>query len=346
MQEQNLRHAIRFQFDGLLETTSQEPKWGIPAAHPFFGGWQTLVPYTLGESKDLMREVADKDQARWDAANVDLEILGNTVKVEGFFGIVRSWFTCTDWLSLYRSQSRVLLAWDGRSVNDKDDFEILQRIESELFDTTKYYGASELLTVITYGEGLYGTITILRVSLESRSPIARVMMNIGTMRDRVPKTLLKGMQLKHQIKIASKDGEIIFLDHGGQGYPCLMSAQTVTMAGGGKSTTPWCMGDGWRKALGIQHNPEKEKDGLVATIPQMIALLHLMGSALSDLHSTQAFSFSSPVNSTSPKSRYNISRAIKITSGPNGYGHPGRKVTVKVLFPNDSEWAKEKILWA
>src|SRR5271154_4161563 len=52
MHEQNLRHAIRFKVEGLLDTTSEEPKWTVDTALPFFGGWEVLVPYTLGESKD------------------------------------------------------------------------------------------------------------------------------------------------------------------------------------------------------------------------------------------------------------------------------------------------------
>ena len=117
--EDMLQKAIRFAGKGLLETSSEEPGWIEDTPIRFFAGWEPLMPYPLADSNNLVQEISDKCQDRWDAAKLEVGAQGVSVKVEGFFGIIRSWLSPTDWLSLYRSQSRTLYAIDGRSLTVK-----------------------------------------------------------------------------------------------------------------------------------------------------------------------------------------------------------------------------------
>ena len=316
----------------MLESTSPEPDWTSTSPIACFAGWEHLVPYNLSPSTNLVKEVAEIVQKRRENAKVNIAVLGISVGIDQLFGIVRSWFLSEDWLSLFRSKVRILLAWDGRSINNPKDHEILENIEWNLFDTTKYDGVCELMTVITYGEGYYGIISLLRVSL-----VGNVVGNIepiGCMKS-VPKAILKNMQKKHeQIKLVHKAQRIRYIDSGGQGYPCFMSAVSVTEDNyGKKSFEPWSVGDGWRKALGVKHDPVSKSDEIVATVPQMMALLHLKGSCLRDLRSSVPLKFEPAVRSGTEAE---IRRGVKIHDGPNGIGHVGKKSTVIVLFPRDS----------
>ena len=138
--------------------------------------------------------------------------------------------------------------------------------------------------------------------------------------------------------------------------PVLVTTRTVNRKGK-ENVTPWQeLGEAWRTALGIAY--DKEDDGLVATIPQMMTLLHLKGYGLHKLHSTPVQEFKASLQSapydTSPDAApceqanpdWKIRRGIQITSGPGRYGHAGRRVKVITLFPEDSAWAKEMLLWA
>jgi hypothetical protein len=339
-----LHEAIQFDVKRLLETASPEPEWTARRTVLFLAGWAPLTPYYLEEAKNLVKEVADNGQERWNTAKRDSSVQSTSVRVDSVFKLIHSWFTPKDWLSLYRSQPRTLFAIDGRSTQNTEDRQILNMIEHHLFDTTKYNGECELMTVITYDNDFnYGTVTLLRVSLSRH--LALHMDTLGSMRD-VPRAILKNMQRQQQIKLISKEDKIKYLQLGDQEYPYLMSVQTVTTITRKKLYTPWKIGDGWRRALGIKHDPTTENDGLVATIPQMVALLHLKGSGLYDLHSSEVFTFSSPVDRNSTISRYDINRGIRINLGPKGMGHTGKVAVVVVLFPSDSDWAHERILWA
>lgn len=353
--EVSLRTVMRFDRIGLIETTVEEPDWEVQAAQRLFAGWEALVPYKLPESRNIVQEVVDQHQARWDAAKVNVNAGVGGGGVEGFFGIVHGWFHPTDWISLYRAKSRDIYAWSGRNVSNTDDLGILTELESQLFDTSKYHGTSEFMTVLTYGSHNHGTATLFRATLEPRKNMAAIMEPLATMTD-VPKQILRIIQkgVTSKIKLVQRGDHIRCLTSGGQPYASPARVTTTgTNAKGKKFKTVWEIGDGWRRALQIQHDPSKEDDGIVTTIPQMIALLHLKGSFLHNFKSSPVEFFPEPLESI-PHSNdkaelhpgWKIARGVKMLNTPGRHGHFGSKVTVVVIFPEDSSWASEEILWA
>ncbi|KAJ5665521.1 uncharacterized protein N7477_007969 [Penicillium maclennaniae] len=353
--EVSLRTAMRFDRVGLIETEEEEPDWDAQTGQPFFAGWDALVPYQLPESRNIVQEVVDNHQERWDNAKINVDAGVGGGGLEGFFGIIHGWFHPTEWISLYRAKTRNIYAWAGRNASNSEDSATLASLESQLFDITKYRGTSEYMTVLTYGESYYGVATLLRVSLKPQEELALILEPLAMMKD-VPKQVLQIMQggVSSIIKLVQRGDKIRCIETGGQDYAAPALITTVGTTRRGKMfKVPWDIGDGWRHALGIQHDQAKEKNGIVATIPQMMALLHLKGSGLHDLESSPMEGFSVPLEANPHKDdndqlapRWEIRRGLKILHGPQREGHFGNKVTVAVIFPQDSLWAREKVLWA
>ena len=120
------------------------------------------------------------------------------------------------------------------------------------------------------------------------------------------------------------------------------------------TTTPWTTGESWRSALGIARGPD-DTEALVATIPQMLAFIHIVGSKV-DHTSTSAVVIGSeplqwsPVRDAPPGDSphsYNIKRAVSISPADeiDVLAHPSGKTRINVFFPRDADWAKENILW-
>ncbi|KAJ9120723.1 hypothetical protein QFC22_002654 [Naganishia vaughanmartiniae] len=217
-------------------------------------------------------------------------------------------------------------------------------IESQLFDVTKYHGECNHITVITYNEGLNGLITLFEITLREESDVAISVDLVGVMQ-KVPKAILKSMRVHHAIRLFSKNRSLEFgpdnRPDGSPRLPCFMEIGTRT------SETAWRTGDGWRRALGVGHDAATQFNGLVATIPQMIALMHSKSSNLHSVLSTPPYDIApSEQGQLESPSGLKVFRTVKIRAKPQGEVHSGNEVTVKAFYPSDSNWAKETILWA
>ncbi|EEU47026.1 uncharacterized protein NECHADRAFT_78032 [Fusarium vanettenii 77-13-4] len=109
--------------------------------------------------------------------------------------------------------------------------------------------------------------------------------------------------------------------------------------------TPWSSsGGGRRQALRVpeQTTEYSSGEGLIATIPQMIGLLHLQYQTLTRLVSSQAFVFEKPIDSSGGLLR----RGILLKGRPEGLSHIGQNTRIAVLFPMDSAWVREQFFWA
>ncbi|KFZ25363.1 hypothetical protein V502_00159 [Pseudogymnoascus sp. VKM F-4520 (FW-2644)] len=358
--EDSIRIGLKVQRTRLLETDSKEVEWdyqGRGTYGKFFAGWETLVPYDLKAAGNLVQTVIDENQKRWDGAALKVDVLGNGAEIGGFFGIIRDLFTFKDWLSLYRAQARTIFSCDGRDVTVPGDLRILENQEHHLFDTTKYNGDTEMMTVITYGSGQYGTASLFRVNLTPHKPgkpSKAALMDVLAYAKQVPRPILRRLRMNGRIELVQKKGKIRCLYDGGQFQPSPVRVSTqLTNKKNKKVLSPWeNIGDGWRSALGIAIG-ENDDDALVATIPQMMALLHLKGSALHNFESTPIEEFETPLLSVhydeddaKSNPEWNIKRGLKIIKGPDRDGHNADRAKVVVLFPQDSLWAKELLLWA
>ena len=356
--EDSMRIGLNVERTRLLETDSLEVEWDYQGRGTYgrlFAGWEPLVPYDLNAAGNLVQSVIDENQKRWDAAALKVNVLGNSTEIGGFFGIIRNWFTFRDWLSLYRAQARTIFSCDGRDVKVPEDLKILENQEHHLFDTTKYYGDTEMMTVITYGSGQYGTVSLFKVTLTPHKP-GKPSKGRPNGCPCIRKASTSGHSTRPPdgwpYRAPTKKGKIRSLYDGGQFQPSPVRIFTrSTNKKNKKNLSPWeNIGDGWRSALGIAIG-DNDDDALAATIPQMMALLHLKGSGLYNLKSTPIEEFETPLlsvpyNEDDSKSNpdWTIERGLKIINGPDRDGHDADRFKVVVLFPSDSLRAKEQLL--
>ena len=96
----------------------------------------------------------------------------------------------------------------------------------------------------------------------------------------------------------------------------------------------------------MEVNEANDREALVASIPQMLALLHINGF---NLHGMKAklFKLKDPLRALQGRTVSNrpVQQVVYITEPPKCSGHPPGRVRVRVLYPIDSEWAKEGLLW-
>jgi hypothetical protein len=161
--------------------------------------------------------------------------------------------------------------------------------------------------------------------------------------------LLKALKdAPRRIELVRKQHKTRLIRAGHQSAPLLAQVEThVPQAPDVKWST---LGQAWRDALRTVESSLHE--GLVATIPQMISLLHLNGSGLHAMTSTPIHEFSTPLVYNQPAdlppsslSDLEVTRGVKLLEGPRCDAHYGTRIKVVVLFPRESAWANEKILW-
>jgi hypothetical protein len=84
---------------------------------------------------------------------------------------------------------------------------------------------------------------------------------------------------------------------------------------------------------------ENDADGVVATIPQFLALLHASRSIV------EAASAAAATMRTVETDDGESVRAVSLKEVPKGRRHTGRDVHVVVLVPEGAIWAEERIFW-
>ncbi|KAK4040666.1 hypothetical protein C8A01DRAFT_15472 [Parachaetomium inaequale] len=96
-----------------------------------------------------------------------------------------------------------------------------------------------------------------------------------------------------------------------------------------------------RGAVRMEAGPiMQDVDGVVATIPQFLALLHASRSIIEKASSAPA---TARLVETEGGERL---RAVSLSDAPRGTRHRGRDVHVVVLVPDGAKWATERIFWA
>jgi len=359
--EGELRNALKYGRNGRLETEGDEPSWTVDSpniqALPFFAGWEALEPYTLPASQQLIAELIDRTQSRWDQAKFSLDIMGNGASVEGWFGIFRHWFKAHDWLTLYRSRQRTIFAWPGRTL--PGDIQVLAQLEANMMSTTRFLGDSDQLLVFTCGRTA-GSVDMYRSTLATighglaRTSLTRQLDHLAHLGD-VPAPIIRDL-----ITMTHHDCKIVLALHGTQiriesSNRHFGPAPAIVQTKRGRRCATWEIGGGWRLGLGLAYDSSKDEDGLVATIPEMMALLHLHQANLQDLSSSPPITFPHPLrpipHADDTKFRTpiisEVNRGVNITSRPIGLSHIGSKPrTIAVAYPRDSPWARERILWA
>ncbi|KAK3312117.1 hypothetical protein B0H66DRAFT_570096 [Apodospora peruviana] len=292
----------------------------------------------------------------------------------------------------------------------------LKRLESELFDTAKYLGNTDHLTVLTWSsDSHWGSITLFQVGLEGRGGRGVSIRPVAAMED-VPKGILVNMRVDQSVRkvvleyndnrfrwraqvrpgpcyarVIPKSGNsnAVFTDsgddedededmserrektvrgrkdrreyedggfEGGEGgggrprrstrrrpRPSSLLRVDYAATRSSRRTRSYSSGGGSRSRREKRRAEKDAETGVVATIPQFLALLHANRSIVEVISSAE--DGDEVVEVTDGRAEVCL-RAVTLTDRPPlGRRHAGHNVHVVVLMPSASDWAEEPIFW-
>jgi hypothetical protein len=261
--EANIRAALRIRECTLLVTEAQEPDWKSDSTAQLFTKWAPLEPRSLNAGPSFVQSLSERYQQKYDAANFEVQYGGTGISVPGMIGLIRFWLTPEDIIDLYMATQRTL------HVQPNIPETSTYLLEKELFNTTKYSGYCTFFTVITYGRGDYGAIELYEITQDAHC-LAKSITPVAAAKS-VPKTILRSLKKQpKKIVLLQKRDKIRYFCAGKQPAPLLVRVETHNAR---VPNVEWRdLGQAWRRALRITENSSHE--GLVATIPQMMAFLH------------------------------------------------------------------------
>lgn len=231
--------------------------------------------------------------------------------------------------------------------SDGERGNLLQGYENELIGLDKYKGGeSEYLTAITYTKHWSGAISLFKATFEKTACNPYVKrLDLVAYIEGIPRQICRILQEikpnRYELKRANSKLRCSMTG-------ALPLARPAIVHGEREWTN---VGSGWRRALKISHSDDNQfQEGLPATIPQMLAYLYIRNRLITDVSSTPVFSFEAPLThlatETSEEDLREIRRGVKLLGPPTGFPHVGKNPRIAVLFPKDSEWAREQFFWA
>jgi hypothetical protein len=342
-----------------LYTEAKEPMWELVEERfnrCFFpGGWNYLKAYKLPRSDPFVYEEDRSSLELWKqfSVNVNAGLVG--VQIQGAAPIINA-VSHKQYLSIWRGRrERWVYVRDSINPNICDldyepDVEVLRNLDDEIFGTAKYRnGTSEYLTVLTYTEEELGAISLFKAVFEDEMHVAARLDFVANLPE-VPQNILRQLRRQvtpNRVDLRYKGTKLRYRNARKQPLPFQCTVKTSLGERWSRS------GSGWRQSLRlIDFDDEKKSGGLIASIPQMMALLHLKNKYLIDVRSTPVVSFTDPLRipfsptlhpGEMPK---RIRRGLKLLGAAEGHAHIGSDIRVVVFFPLKSEWAKEEIYWA
>ncbi len=315
-----------------------------------FLDWVTFEEVTLPPKENVKRSRRDKIFTPLEKFKVELP---GDVSIEGLGGLVESahnLFHSPVLLDFMESKRNLLITPDSSVASKAKHLtpKELERLEIELFDLTKFNGSSEFLTAVTWSEeGESGSITLYRVISNSQD-VSVAIRPIAAMQE-VPKSILVSMRTHDKIK-----RKVVFVpsDDDVQGFKWKANPSrgpTYVKLGDDEEPNedeepPSHSRD--RRSTSRNHSRRgssrqgpklADADGVRATIPQFVALLHANRSILEDIESSRIELVETDDGKAVP--------SVNLSRPPRPNSHEGDSVHVAVLIPNEAEWADEHILW-
>ncbi|KAL2177332.1 uncharacterized protein P884DRAFT_259560 [Thermothelomyces heterothallicus CBS 202.75] len=307
----------------------------LPAPTDFLS-WASFGEVTLRPRKNARRSRLDriisplKSVGAGLPGNVSVEGLGGLIEsAHGIFHSVRR----LDFMESERTMYTYSPPTPGPRVPapDKLPRRELERYENELFDLSKYNGASDYLTAMAWTEeAMSGSLTLYRV-LFGIAGEATGVRPVAAMRD-VPSQVLARMRTDGRVKrkavvtlIEDDDRTFDWKANPGRG-PRYVRLASSGVRSPGRSNSSRYRGPGMADA-----------DGVCATLPQFFALLHSRRSLLENVGSSWVTQTRTEDGEAHPM--------VFLTSSPQSSPHEGNRVHVAVLVPNDALWAEDEFIW-
>ncbi|KAK4447408.1 hypothetical protein QBC34DRAFT_259837, partial [Podospora aff. communis PSN243] len=311
--------------------------------------WHQFSQAKLPPRENFKKSRREKIFAPLDRLKVELP---GEVGVEGFGGVIEfahNIFHSKIHLDFLESERDILLPKqpDGEELSERE----LERIEVELFNVGRYSGESEFLTVVTWTEeDEEGSITLYKVEFdEDRKQNVVGVVPVAAMQG-VPSPILVSMRTHEKVK-----RKVVFVpkeDDDDDDGPGLFKWKANHSRGPSYMT----VGDSDREKLPSSRAHSRDRshsrrrsrshergpklaqaDGIEATIPQFVALLHASRSILEDVETSHITTLETASGRVVP--------SVKVIKPPRANSHRGDNIHVAVLIPKDSEWAEEHIFW-
>ncbi|KAL2130875.1 hypothetical protein VTI74DRAFT_5829 [Chaetomium olivicolor] len=211
----------------------------------------------------------------------------------------------------------------------------LERFENELFDLSKYDGACDYLSALTWTEeSLSGSVTLYEVLFGDQGETIGIR-PVAAMRD-IPSSVLVKMRTDDRIR-----RKAVFAEDKADDRSFNWTANPsrgpryMRLAQGKRVLSPLRSPSRNRTT---QSSPRlADADAISATIPQFIALLHARRAVVEHVKSSRLTFMQTEDSKTKP--------TVFLTQPPRSSPHDGDGVHVAVLIPDDAPWAEEEIVW-
>ena len=304
--------------------------------NPGFLDWASFDEATLPPRRNARRSRLDRILSPLKSVSAGLP---GSVSVEGLGGVIESAhgvFHSVRRLDFMESERIIyLMREDAAPSSSSLPRRELERYENELFDLSKYDGACGYLTAMTWAEEtLAGSITLFQVLFGDAGETVGIR-PVAAMRD-VPSPVLAKMRADDRIKrkavltsMDEDDRTLKWRVNPGQGPRYVRVSR-------GNWPTPH-LGSPSRSHRKQQGLGLAEGNGVCATIPQFVALLHARRTLVEGVKSTRISPATIEDSETQP--------TVSLFRSPVSNPHEGSGVHVAVLVPNDALWAKEEIIW-
>jgi len=303
---------------------------------PGFLDWATFDEATLPPRKNARRSRLDRILSPLKSVNAGLP---GSVSVDGLGGVIESAhgvFHSVRRLDFMESERIIyLMPEDTAPPSGSLPRRELERYENELFDLSKYDGACGYLTAMTWTEEtLAGSITLFEVLFGDAGETV-ALRPVAAMRD-VPSSVLVKMRtderVRHKAVLTPTDEDDRTLEwraNPSRRPRYVRLSRSKTPASHLRSPSRSRRG---HAGLGLA-----EGDGVCATIPQFMALLHARRSILEDARSSRVSLMPTEDGESKP--------TVSLFQSPLSNPHEGDGVHVAVLVPNHALWAEEEIVW-
>lgn len=299
-----------------------------------FMHWSSFISHDLPMIPDIMEDRLKSLIACFSALDFSISFYGVTITVKGLFEVLVRMLNRQDIRTYYKSTKRKLLLPD--SASQKPDELELVRQEKDLFGTNKYNGPCSMMTTcLWYSDYKVGTITLFKVEMtetdggdwpERISPVAAM--------EGVPKAVLKltagsvGSSKKMKLEVKTKSDP-----------PLRWVSKNEPRLEQNSKGLSRKISRNMREALAIDakkmkvENSTKVANMVMATIPQMLAWLHVKASLVENVEMIQRME------------KDEVQRMVTWKKRPTGRDHEGKNPHIVVLCSDADDWATEPIHW-
>lgn len=319
--------------------------------------WSGFKAYTLLGKPDMVDNRNKVVASLWHAVKLGITTSFGGFEIEGLFGALLGTLRRQDYRAYLKTMDREVLLPDVISKNPNQ--RNLETYEKNLLGTTRLLGFSRDLTCVTYSDSDFGTITHFHVEMrENNGEEWPMSIHPVAVMECIPKKVLKitadsvPRSQKTTLRVSTakfKPLEWSLLRRlTGNGKPLewsLPSKQSRPYTDHSDHIQRSHMSTDMQEALGIDLKKVKSKPStnyVMATIPQMLAWLHVKASYLTEIK-MDGIDFQP--RGAGKTNRPSFRRVVKWRSAPAPIEHEGKNPHIVLLHPESGAWVTKPVYW-